>query len=342
MASRIRFGFMARGQYPAGDDMRARFDELVEQAGLAARLGYDCLAKSSHYSAYPMQELQQIPLLARLSAETPELRLCAGVVLLALHKPLDVAEQFATLDVMTGGKVIFGAGIGYRDVEFKAFGTDRSEAAMRFEENLEAIKRLWTEQTVTMAGSHFALDGASCALKPVQQPHPPIWIGANADVAIRRAARLADAWFVNPHNTIATIERQVEVYKRALDAAGKPFPDEFPMMREAFVAESREEAIRLARPYLASKYATYHAWGQDKAMPEGDDDLGLDFDELIRDRFVFGAPDEVADQILALVRRLGVSHFVFGFQWPGMPHGLILEQTQRMAEEVFPRVRQGL
>ena len=93
MASDIRFGIMARGQYPAGDDVRARFDELIEQAKLAARLGYDCLAKSSHYSTYPMQEFQQIPLLARLSAETPELRLCAGVVLLALHKPLDVAER---------------------------------------------------------------------------------------------------------------------------------------------------------------------------------------------------------------------------------------------------------
>ncbi len=342
MAVDIRFGIMVRGQYPAGDDMPARFAELVEQAKLAERLGYDCLAKSSHYSAHPMQEFQQIPLLARLSAETPGLRLCAGVVLLPLHKPLDVAEQFATLDVMTGGKVIFGTGIGYRDVEFKAFGTDRSEAAARFEENLEAIKRLWTEETVTMVGSHFVLEDASCALKPVQKPHPPIWIGANADVAIRRAARQADAWFVNPHNRIDTIERQVEFYKRALDDAGKPFPDEFPMMREAFVAANREDAIRLARPYLAAKYQTYHAWGQDKAMPAGDDDLGLDYDELIRDRFVFGAPDEVAEQILAFVRRLGVSHFVFGFQWPGMPHNLVLEQTEMMAEAVFPLVRQGL
>ena len=342
MAVDIRFGILVRGQYPAGDDMPARFAELVVQAKLAERLGYDCLAKSSHYSAHPMQEFQQIPLLARLSAETPGLRLCAGVVLLPLHKPLDVAEQFATLDVMTGGKVILGTGIGYRDVEFKAFGTARTEAAVRFEENLEAIKRLWTEETVTMVGSHFALEDASCALKPVQKPHPPIWIGANADVAIRRAAHLADAWFVNPHNRIDTIERQVELYKRALDDAGKPFPNEFPMMREAFVAANREEAIRLARPYLAAKYQTYHAWGQDKAMPAGDDDLGLDFDELIRDRFVFGAPDEVAEQILAFVRRLGVSHFVFGFQWPGMPHSLVLEQTQMMAETVFPLVRQGL
>ena len=114
------------------------------------------------------------------------------------------------------------------------------------------------------------------------------------------------------------------------------------MMREAFVAANREDAIRLARPYLAAKYQTYHAWGQDKAMPAGDDDLGLDYDELIRDRFVFGAPDEVAEQILAFVRRLGVSHFVFGFQWPGMPHNLVLEQTEMMAEAVFPLVRQGL
>ena len=146
MAANNRFGIMARGQYPAGDDMSVRFGELVEQAKLAERLGYDCIAKSSHYSAHPMQEIQQIPLLARLPAETPDLRQCAGVVLLPLH----VAEQFATLDLMTNGKVIFGTGIGYRDVEFKAFGTSRSEAAARFDENIEVIKRLWTEEAVTI------------------------------------------------------------------------------------------------------------------------------------------------------------------------------------------------
>ena len=128
----------------------------------------------------------------------------------------------------------------------------------------------------------------------------------------------------------------------AFDDAGKPFPEEFPMMREAFVAETREEAIRRARPYLLTKYQIYHAWGQDKAMPAGDNDLGLDYDELIRDRFVFGTPDEVAEQILAFVRRLGVSYFMFGFQWPGMPHSLVLEQTEMMVEMVFPLVRQGL
>src|SRR3546814_6075842 len=95
-----------------------------------------------------------------------------------------------------------------------------------------------------MVGTHFTLQGASCPTKPVQKPHPPIWIGANADVAIRRAARLGDCWYVNPHNRIDTIVRQVEVYRRALDALGKPFPDEFPCRREVFVAATHEEAMR--------------------------------------------------------------------------------------------------
>ncbi len=342
MTEKITFGYMSRGQYPLGDDMALRFDELLEQARTAEAAGYDCYIKSSHYSGHPLMELQQMPLLSRLSAEVPKMRLCAGIVLLPLHKPLDVAEQFATLDVMTNGKAIFGAGIGYRDVEFHAFGTTKKESRQRFEENLDAIKRLWTEDTVTMKGSHFELDGASCALKPVQKPHPPIWIGANADIAIRRAARMADAWFVNPHNRIDTIERQVDIYKRELDACGKPFPDEFPMMREVFVAATREDARRLAQPYLETKYAAYHEWGQDKAMPKGDNDLGMAYDELIRDRFLLGTPEEVAEQILKFVHKLGVNHFIFGVQWPGMPHNLVIENTQMLGEEVFPLVRRGL
>src|SRR5262249_32783841 len=158
---------------------------------------------------------------------------------------LDIAEQIASVDVMSGGKVIFGVALGYRDVEYLAFGTSQKERVGRFEENLEAVKRLWTEDVVHMQGSHFTLDRASVGTKPVQPPYPRVWIGANADPAIRRAARLGDCWYVNPHNRMDTIVRQVEVYRRALDEYGKPFPKEFPARREVFVARSREEAIRL-------------------------------------------------------------------------------------------------
>ena len=252
---------------------------------------------------------------SRIMAEAPNLRLCAGILLLPLHKPLDVAETFANIDVMSGGKLIFGVGVGYREVEFQAFGTTMKGAGKRLEENLEAVKRLWTEEKVTMEGSHFNLIEASCPVKPLQKPMPPIWVGANADRAIIRAARVADAWFVNPHNRIDTIARQMDVYKKALEEAGKTdLPDDFPMMREVVVARSREEAMRMAEPFLKAKYDAYHEWGQDKVMPKGDDNLGLIFDELVKDRFLFGSPEEVSGQIIDIVRNFGVNHFVFGVQ----------------------------
>ena len=337
----IQFGLMMRAQFPPGDDMSARFAELLEQARLANALGYASITKGMHYSAAPWRDLQQFPFLSRIMAEAPALRLNFGLVLLSLHKPLDIAEQIATVDVMSGGKVILGIALGYRDVEYLAFGTVQKERVKRFEENLVAIKRLWTEDTVDMVGSHFTLDGASVGTRPVQKPHPPIWIGANADPAIRRAARLGDCWYVNPHNRIDTIVRQTEVYRRALDEFGKPFPAEFPARREVFVAKSRAEAIRLCAPYLSAKYQAYNAWGQGQAMPDDDNDLGVEFDELIRDRFLLGSPDEVAEQMLALHRATGINHLIMSIEWPGMPQSLVLDELHMLAEEVFPRVRRG-
>lgn len=338
----MQFGLMTRGQFHAGDDMQVRFGELMAQARLADKLGFASLTKGSHYSAHPYQDFQQLPYLARVSAEAPNLRINAGIVLVPLHKPQDLAEQLATLDVMTKGKLIFGAGLGYRDVEFKAFGTTARQKVRRFEEALEAIKRLWSEETVEMKGSHFELTGASCPLKPVQQPHPPIWIGANADKAIERAARIGTCWYINPHNTISTIKRQLDVYKKALDSLGKPFPDELPIRREVFVARTREEAIEICRPYLADKYKTYHAWGQSKAMPEGDNNLGQELDELLKDRFLIGSPEEVTERLVTLGRETGVNHVVMSVQWPGMPQNLVLDTMQLLAEEVFPAVRAAL
>ena len=338
--SGMQLSLIVRGQHPPGDITGHLRDDL-ELVRRADELGFDGIVKGSHYSTHPFQSVQQVPFLAYAAAIAPRLRLICGLVLLPLHKPLDLAEQLATLDLMSNGKLVFGCGIGYRDVEFKAFGVPRAGLGKRFEECLKAVKRLWTEDFVTMRGSHFELDGATCTIKPVQQPMPPIWIGANADIAIRRAARLADCWYINPHNTLTTIERQMDLYKRALDEYRKPFPAEVPMRREVFVAPSRAEAIRRAQPYLEEKYKAYRAWGQDKVMPKGDDfDHG--FDELLEDRFLLGSPAEVAEQMIRLNRRLGVNHIVASVHWPGMPNSLALDQLQILAEEVMPQVRRGL
>jgi alkanesulfonate monooxygenase SsuD/methylene tetrahydromethanopterin reductase-like flavin-dependent oxidoreductase (luciferase family) len=284
--------------------------------------------------------LQQVPMLARFTAEAPRLRLNAGVVLLPLLTPLAVAEEFATLDVMSGGKIILGVGLGYRDLEFKAFGMRRGERVRRFEQNLVAIRRLWSEPTVTMQGGHFELDGASCSPKPLQQPHPPIWVGAFADRAIERAALFGDCWYIGPSVGMATIDRQMELYRRALDAVGKPFPAELPLRREVFVAGSRDEALRLCEPYLAAKYQAYHSWGQE--IPADDGGLDQDFASLVGDRFLIGSPDEVAEQIVAIHRRCGVNHLVMSTEWSGMPKSLAGETIERIAAELIPRVRQGL
>ncbi len=148
----IQFGLMTRGQFEEKDDIRVRFKELMEQARTADKLGFASLTKGSHYSSYPLQDFQQIPYLSRVMAEAPNLRLNAGIILLSLHKPLEIAEQIATMDVMSDGRMIFGAALGYREVEFKAFGTTQRERVQRFEENLLAIKRLWTEKRSTWWG----------------------------------------------------------------------------------------------------------------------------------------------------------------------------------------------
>jgi alkanesulfonate monooxygenase SsuD/methylene tetrahydromethanopterin reductase-like flavin-dependent oxidoreductase (luciferase family) len=339
MTARFQFGLVVRGQAERGEDISRRFEETLAIVRLADRLGFDSITKTAHYSAYPFQMLQLVPMLARFSAEAPRLRLNAGVLLLPLLSPLHVAEEFATLDVISGGKVILGVGLGYRDVEFKAFGVPRTQRARRFEANLVAVRRLWTEDKVRMKAGHFELDEASCLPKPLQRPHPPIWVGANADRAVERAARLGDCWYIGPAVETATVERQMDLYRRALDAAGKSFPAELPMRREVFVAKTRDEAIRLCAPYLGAKYRAYHSWGQE--LPEDDSGFDQDFESLIGDRFLIGSPDEVAEQILAIRRRLGVNHLVMSTEWAGMAESLAIETIDMIAKELFPRVRQG-
>ena len=183
---------------------------------------------------------------------------------------MDVAEQVATLDVITEGRFVFGVGLGYRDVENEAFGVAPKERVGRLVESLEVIQRLWSGEEVTHHGRFFHLTGARMMLRPVQRPHPPIWFAANNDAAVVRAARLGDAWVINPHAKLAVLERQMEVYRQALRDAGRPFPAELPIIKELYVAPDRRTALRECRPFLEAKYKAYASWGQDKALPEGD------------------------------------------------------------------------
>jgi alkanesulfonate monooxygenase SsuD/methylene tetrahydromethanopterin reductase-like flavin-dependent oxidoreductase (luciferase family) len=334
----MKFGLCLTGalQQPQGSDMHRRVQEVVEVARLAGELGYDFLYAGQHYLTHPYQMLQPLPVMARLAAEAPGMTLITTAVL-PLHNPVDLAEQVASLDVITGGRAALAVVQGYRQEEFEAFGAERGHRVPRMLEALELLRRLWTEEEVTFHGRHFRVTRAHIGIRPLQRPHPPIWFAANSDAAVERAGRLGYPWYINPHSTTATILRQAPLYRRALQEASHPPPTVFPALRECFVAPTREEALEACRPYLAGKYDTYAQWGQDRALP-GHESFQVPFQELARGRFIIGdAEDAVAE--LERYRALGVTHAGLRMRWPGMPLEPTLRSMRLVAEQVMPRFR---
>jgi alkanesulfonate monooxygenase SsuD/methylene tetrahydromethanopterin reductase-like flavin-dependent oxidoreductase (luciferase family) len=333
----MQFGLQLNSQHPASDDMRRRLEELIAQVRLAREVGFHSIVAPQHYLAAPFHMLQPLPLLARLAAEAGEMRLIAGIILLALQHPVALAEEVATLDVICDGRFTLGVALGYRDVEFQAFGVAKRDAVARLTEALTVLRRLWTEERVDHRGRFFSLPGVALTTRPVQRPHPPIWMGADHDVAVQRAARLADAWYINPHAKLDTLERQMQLYRDALAALGKPLPREIPIRRELFVAKDRDTALRLCMPYLERKYRTYVAWGQSGALPPGDT-LELPFDALRDRRFIIGSPEDCVEQLALYHERLGANHFLLRVQWAGMPHTQVLEAIALFGTRVIPQL----
>ena len=245
----MKFGLFLGSEYPARQPMTQRVSALVEQVRLASSLGFDSALAGQHYLSYPVQILQPTPLLGRLAAEAGDMWLGTGIVLLPLQHPVDIAEHVATLDQITGGSSSSASAWGTRRRSSRPLALTPHSAPGRFEESLAIIKRLWTEDEVNFEGAHFTLHARPSAW-PVQKPHPPVWIAANGHAPVRRAARLGDVWFANPHAKYQTLAEQMTIYREALAEYGTPPPQDVVVSRELFVAETHDEAIRTreARP----------------------------------------------------------------------------------------------
>src|SRR5207249_3881070 len=229
-----------------------------------------------------------------------------GVLLLPLHHPVEIAEQLATLDVIADGRLIFGVGLGYRDVENQALGQDPKDRVGRLVEGLEAVQRLWSGEPVDYEGRHFKLRSARISMRPMQSPRPPIWLAANSDSGVRRAARLGDAWLMNPHATLSTLERQLELFRATRRELGRPPAVETPLIKECYVAPDAAIAFAEAASLIGPKYRAYRTWEQDKALPPGET-FDATFAELARDRFIIGDPARVVEEIARCRERLGVT-----------------------------------
>jgi Luciferase-like monooxygenase len=220
----MKVGIFLTCRHPPGSDMVAALEGQYAMTRLARDRGWDAVATGQHYLSEGVRQVQLVPFLARLAAEAGEMTGIAGVLLTTLRNPVEVAECIASLDAIWRGNFVFGVGLGYRDVEFDAFGVPRGQRVRRFEQCLEVVKRLWTEDNVSFENDICKLTNVTMTCRPIQSPYPPIWFAANNDRAVQRAARLGDSWFVNPHATIPEITRQLGLYRAELTRLGKPFP----------------------------------------------------------------------------------------------------------------------
>jgi len=334
----MRFGLALSVQHRPDDSQPGRFQEHLEQVRLASAVGFDSVWASQHYLSAPFTYFQPLPVLARVAAEARDMSLGTGCLLLPLHHPVDVAEQIATLDVICGGRFIFGVGLGYRDVETRAMGHDPKERVARLVEGLEIMERLWSGEPVTYAGRHFTLDNVRISMPPLQRPRPPIWLAANSDGGVKRAARLGDAWLMNPHTTLATLERQLALFRDTRRALGRPAAADIPLIKECYVAPDHADAVAEARLFLGPKYEAYRQWEQDKALPAGES-FAPDFEALARDRFLLGDPVRVREDIARYRERLGVTSVIVRVQWPGMEQARVLRSIRLLGEQVFPSLR---
>ena len=334
----MKRGVFVTNQYLPDQSMPQMIQESVEQVNLARQAGFDLICTGQHYLATPYQMSTSFPLLARLAAEAGDMEVAATVVLVPLHNPVELAESVATMDAICRGRFIFGIGLGYRDEEYTAFGVERSERVRRLREALAVMKLLWTEEEVEFQGKYYQVPRIQPATRPVQHPHPPIWVAANSDAAIRRAARWGYPWLINPHATVPMMADQWFKYRETLEATGQRLPESRPMMRELYVDSDQETALLESEPYLGPKYEAYAAWGQDKALP-GEQSFRSPYQDLAKDRFLLGSPDQIVEEIRRYERELGVNYLIFLMQWPGLEQPQVLRQIELMAREVIPRVK---
>ena len=189
-----------------------------------------------------MQMLQITPVMGYVAAHAQGMTIGPNILILPPLNPMHVAEEAATLDVLTGGNYILGVGLGYRQPEFDAFGISLSERAPRFNESIALMCWLWTEERVSHKGRFYTVNDAGISVKPVRPGGPPLYIAGQADVSVRRAARIGDAWLIVNTSGLAKVTALMQTYRAALKEYART-PMEFPITVECYVG-TRHATVR--------------------------------------------------------------------------------------------------
>ena len=327
----MRIGFHLTPFWSPTDRGASRIiDEAIEVVAAASRMGYGWVSIGQHWISHPTVWPQPFPMLARLAPETGSMRLKTSVLLLPILNAVETAENVATLDHITHGRLDVGVAIGYREKELETAGLARKDRVPKLEESLALMKRLWSGEEVTFEGAYTRVTRARLGFTPFQTPHPPLEMGAQSEAATRRAARLTDGVFFGPQVAWRDIGRLARLFRETREASGAPSPGFVGASRSLIVAADKAAALAAAREYLERTFAMYRTWEmQESTMVP----LQLGFDTPLDDWTVNGSPKDCLGT-LARAREMGLDRV--GFTIYSLPREVRarIEYLQMIAEEV--------
>lgn len=309
------------------------FDTAQERFAIMDQAGYDAVWLAEHhfsgFSVCPSVHMMG----TMAAARTKRLRIGTAVSLAPFYNPLRLAEEVALLDVLSGGRVNWGAGRGFERSEFAAFGIPGEESAPRFHETVEIVLKAWTQQRLTHEGRFYRYDGVEVLPKPLQQPHPPVWMAASSLPAIEWAAAKGYDILMDPHSGRDDLVRKRRHYGVKLTEAG--FADTgrtIPMARLIAIDDTEEKAREVARRGAEWSVASYtgpqHAGHvrQEVRTWGGKDPVDFYLDDVI----VHGTPESVAEQLLAYGETIGMTYL--------MAAPLSGKTFRLLTEKVLPRI----
>ncbi len=278
------------------------YDRALQRVEIMDRAGYDAVWLAEHhfsgYSVCPSVHMMGV----HIANHTTRLRIGMAVSLAAFYHPLRLAEEVALLDVLSGGRVNWGAGRGFDPTEFKVFGVPLEESAPRFQEAVEIVLAAWKSERLSWSGRYWRFEDVEVLPKPLQQPHPPVWLATGSPEAIGWAARHGYSILLGPHQTFAENAANRERYRQELEANGHALAGrDLPIARLVAVAESDAAAEEIARAgvqWIAGSYINpSKASGitsKGHAMTMGEQER---IERYISSCVIHGRPGRVIDQI---------------------------------------------
>ncbi len=307
------------------------YAETLRQITWAEKIGYDDVWLTEHHFCADGHAPSILPLAAAVAVRTERMRIGTSVLLLPLHHAVNVAEDAATIDVLSNGRFDLGVGVGYRPQEFAGFGLTSQSRARRMDEGLEIIRALWRGETVNYQSKHYQIEGAKLVPLPVQNPMP-LWVGGFAPASAQRAARIGDGYIGTGDMT-----PMVKIYREELARLGKPgrvAGGHFWLI----VSNQPTKTFAKVAPHILYQVQMYNQWAHEAGQT-----LFPTITEApqLAEHGILSVvtPAQAIDMIAAYVEATGIERYYTWTVPPGMPAAQMNEYLQLFAEEVMPKFR---